>query len=188
MSRRSSALAPSRSVCLESTARKLRKCPLTLESAGSESLQRVVASIRGQNGMRVCTCEICHRGADASVYGGQKIGVNVARIGPGLHRCHTRDLSAVIDIAGRDDEEVGIGGNQRVQVGRHAVLPNEAVGPAERGVKVVSHNLAAVVDAGGEGGKISRQNVDFGDCAACAVLPNPGIEGRAVSSADLSDD
>ena len=93
------------------TARKLRKYPLTLKSAGSESLQRVVASIRGQNGMRVCTCEICHRGAYASVYGGQKIGVNVARMGPGLHRCHTRDLSALIDIASRDYKEVGIRGN-----------------------------------------------------------------------------
>lgn len=85
--------------------------PLSLESAGSESLRRVVASIRGQNGMRVCTCEICHRGADASVYGGQKIGVNVARMGPGLHGGHTRDLSEIIDIASRDDEEVGILGN-----------------------------------------------------------------------------
>src|SRR5580700_2667270 len=158
MSRRSSALAPSRSVCLESTARKLRKCPLTLESAGSEFLQRVVASIRGQNGMRVCTCEICHRGAYASVYGGQKIGVNLVRMGPGLHRCHTRDLSAVIDIAGRDDEEVGIRGNERIQVGHHTVLPDEAVGPVERGVKVISHHLAPVVDAGGKGGKISRQS------------------------------
>src|SRR5271156_2262610 len=90
---------------------KLRKRPLTLESAGSESLQRVVASIRGQKGMRVCTCEICHRGAYASVCGGQKIGVNVARMGPGLHCCHARDLSLLIDIASRDYEEVGIRGN-----------------------------------------------------------------------------
>src|ERR1700691_3667010 len=91
--------------------RKLWKYLLLLESAGSESLQRVVASIRGQNGMRVCTCEICHRGSYASVYGGQKIGVNVALMGPGLHRCHTRDLSPLVDIASRDYEEVGIRGN-----------------------------------------------------------------------------
>src|SRR5580700_36397 len=111
MSRRSSALAPSRSVCLESTARKLRKCPLTLESPESESLQRVVASIRGQNGMRVCTCEICHRSAYASLCGRQKIGMNVARMRPAQHRSHTRDLSALIDIASRDYEQVGIRGN-----------------------------------------------------------------------------
>ena len=43
--------------------RKLRKYPLSLGSIGSESLQKVVASIRVQIGMRVCTCEICHRGA-----------------------------------------------------------------------------------------------------------------------------
>src|SRR5580704_10127843 len=84
---------------LECTARKLRKCPLTLESAGSQSLQRVVASVRGQNGLRVCTCEICHRGAYASVCGGQKIGVDVPLMGPALHRCHPRDLSQLIDIA-----------------------------------------------------------------------------------------
>src|SRR5271163_1287162 len=111
LSRTISSLAPSRSVCLEYTARKFRKCPLTPESAGSESLQRVVASIRGQNGMRVCTCEICHRGAYASVCGGQNIGVNVARTRPAEHRCHARDLSALVDIASRDYEEVGIRGN-----------------------------------------------------------------------------
>ena len=92
--------------------RKLRKCPLTLESAGPEPLQRVVASIRGQNnGLRVCACEICHRLSYASVHGGQKIGVDVALMGPGLHRSHARDLSAIIDIASRDYEQVGIRGN-----------------------------------------------------------------------------
>src|ERR1700691_2789693 len=112
MSRTSSALAPSRSACLEYTARKLRKCPLTLQSAESESLQRVVAGIRGQNGLRVWTCEICHRGAlHVSFDGGQEIGVNVALMGPGLHRSHARNLSAIIDVASRDYEQVGIRGN-----------------------------------------------------------------------------
>ena len=41
--------------------------PLLVESAGSESPRKVVASIRGQIGMRVCTCEICHRRAYAFV-------------------------------------------------------------------------------------------------------------------------
>src|SRR5208282_713525 len=91
--------------------RKLPKCPLTLESAGSESLQKVAANVPVQNGLRVCTCEIGHRGAYAFVDRGQKIGVNVAHMGPGLHGGHTRDLSEIIDIASRDDEEVGIFGN-----------------------------------------------------------------------------
>jgi hypothetical protein len=72
--------------------------------------------------------------------------VDLARIRPGEHRCHTRDLSALVDIAGRDDEEVGIPVNERVQVGHHIVLPDEATGPAD-GVEGASHHLAPVVDA-----------------------------------------
>src|ERR1700685_4222796 len=89
-----------------------QRMPLTLESARSEFLRRVVAGIRGQNGLRVCTCEICHRGAlHVSLDGGQEIGVNVALMGPGLHRSHARNLSAIIDVASRDYEQVGIRGN-----------------------------------------------------------------------------
>jgi hypothetical protein len=40
-----SGLARSSSLRLECMARKLPKCPLTLESAGSESLQKVAASV-----------------------------------------------------------------------------------------------------------------------------------------------
>src|SRR5579864_3401713 len=134
--------------------------------------------------MWVCTCEICHRGTYAPVYGGQKIRVNIARMGPGLHRCHTRDLSALIDIASRDYEEVGIRGNQRVKVGHHTVLPDEAVGPVEVGVKVVSYHLASVVDAGSEGGKISRQNAE--DCKCAVRLPKSGYVGGAIRAADFS--
>ena len=53
--------------------------------------------------------------------GGQKIGVNLLRMGPGLHRCHTRDLSAVIDIAGRDDEELESAG---MSVFRSVITPS----------------------------------------------------------------
>jgi len=65
------------------------RMPLSLELAESESLQMVVANIRGRNGIRVCTCVICHRFVYASVYGSQEDGVDVARIRPGDHRCHT---------------------------------------------------------------------------------------------------
>lgn len=43
--------------------------PLLVESVGSETPQ-VVASFPGQIGMRVCTCEICHRPAYACVHRG----------------------------------------------------------------------------------------------------------------------
>ena len=42
---------------------------------------------------------------------GQKNGVDRALIRPAHDFCHARDLSALIDIAGRDDEEVGLSGN-----------------------------------------------------------------------------
>ena len=69
------------------------------------------ANIRGQSVFWECTFDIGNRLADAFVYRGCKIGVDVARMGPGAHRCHTRDLSAIIDIASRDYEEVGNCGN-----------------------------------------------------------------------------
>src|SRR5271154_6251715 len=110
--------------------------------------------------------------------------MDLARIRPGEHRCHARDLSALIDIAGRDDKEVGILANERVQVGQHIVLPDEAMGPAG-GVEGASHHLAPVVDAGCKGGTISRQNAEACGCAACAVQPNSGKDGCAVRARDI---
>ena len=106
-------------------------------------------------------------------------------MGPSDHCSHTGDLSAVIDIAGRDDGEVRILGNQHVQVGHYTVLPNEAVGPIVAGVNVVSHHLAPVVDAGSEGGSISRQKAEDGERAV--RLPKRGYEGAAISAADFPD-
>src|SRR5712692_3157966 len=111
LSRTSSGLAPSRSIWLECMVRKLRKYPLLVESAESESLQKLFANIPGQIGFRVRTFDICHRRAYACVHRGCKIGVDIARIWPVDHPCHTRDLSALIDIASRDYGEVGIRGN-----------------------------------------------------------------------------
>src|SRR5216684_53035 len=111
MSRTTSGLAPSRSIWLEWAVRKLPKYSLSLESAGAESLQKLFANIRGQIGFRVCTYDVCHRRAYACVHRGCKIGVDIARIWPVDHLCHTRDLSALIDIASRDYDEVGIRGN-----------------------------------------------------------------------------
>jgi hypothetical protein len=84
----------------------VRSCemPLSLELAKSESGQMVAASIRGQIGSGACTCDICHRDVYASLYGGQKNGMDRALIRPAHDRCHARDLSALIDIATRDYE------------------------------------------------------------------------------------
>ena len=82
---------------------------LLLESAASESVQMVVANICGQ--LRLRGRDVCNRPAFVLLYGRCKIGVDFASMGPGAHRCHTLDLSAFIDIASRDYEEVGIPGN-----------------------------------------------------------------------------
>ena len=62
-------LMPSRSIWPECHGANSRKTPLLVESAGSETPQ-VVARFPGQIGMRVCTCEICHRPAYACVHRG----------------------------------------------------------------------------------------------------------------------
>src|SRR5260370_18629126 len=111
LSRTVSSLAPSRSIWLEWAVRKLRKYPLSLESAGAESRHKLFANIRGQSGFRVCTYDVCHRRAYACVHRGCKIGVDIAPLWPVDHPCHTRDLSPLIDIASRDYGEVGIRGN-----------------------------------------------------------------------------
>src|ERR1700734_774924 len=64
-----------------------------------------------------------------------------------------------------------------VKVGRHAVLPDEAVGTAVVGVRGTTHRLAPGVDAGGKGGNISRQKA--AEARDCIVLPKSG-QGCAV--------
>jgi hypothetical protein len=138
------------------------------DSAESESL-RMVASIRG------------HNGSLAFVYRSQENGSDLALVRPAHDHCHAADLPALIDIAGRDDEEVGILGNQRVKVSHHTILPNEAMGPLP-GLEGASHHLAPVVDAGGKGGTISRQNRE--GCESI-VVPNGGNDGCAVSRRNI---
>jgi hypothetical protein len=55
------------------------------------------------------------------------------------------------------------------------------MGPAEAGVQGASHYLAAVVDAGAYGGKISRQSAEV---CEYAVPPKRGKFGCVVSTAD----
>src|SRR5260370_25182856 len=99
LSRTISGLAPSRGVGLECRVRKLRKFPLLLESAESESLQNLFANIRGQSDFRLCTCDICNRRAYACVYRGCQKSVDLlARMRPGEYRCHARDLSALVGL------------------------------------------------------------------------------------------
>src|ERR1700693_1519150 len=61
---------------------------LSAESDESESLQMRFASIRGQIGFRVCTCDLCNRPAYALPYRGCQKGVDVARIRPAEYDCH----------------------------------------------------------------------------------------------------
>src|ERR1017187_5444218 len=157
------------------------RMPLSLESDESESLQMLFANIRGQIGFRACRCDLCNRPAYALPYRGCQKGVDVARMRPAEYDCHARDLSALVDLVSHGCEEVGTGRKQRVKVGHHAVLPDEAMGPVEVGVPGASHHLALAVDAGGYGGKISRQSAEVCDCA---VLPKRAILGCAVRTAD----
>src|ERR1700693_1830485 len=122
---------------------------LSAESDESESLQMRFASIRGQIGFRVCTCDLCNRPAYALPYRGCQKGVDVARIRPAEYDCHARDLSALVDLVRHGCEEVGTGRKQRVKVGHHVVVPDEGMGPVEGGVPVASHHSAPVVDAAG---------------------------------------
>jgi hypothetical protein len=101
---------------------------------------------------------------------------------PAEHRRHSHDLTALVDLVSHGCEEVGISRKQRVRVGHHAVLPDEGMGPVEAGVQGTSHHLALVVDAGSDGGKISRQSAEVCDCA---VPPKSGIEGCAVRASDI---
>ena len=58
-------------------------------------------------------------------------------------------FSAVVDLVRHGCMEVRIFRKQRVEVGHHAVLINEGMGPVEVGVPGASHHLALVVDARG---------------------------------------
>ena len=156
--------------------------PLSLESNESESLQMLFANIRGQIGFRACRCDLCNRPAYALPYRGCQKGVDVARIWPAEYDCHARDLSALVDLVSHDCEEVGTGREQRIKVGHHSVLPDEAMGPVEVGVPGASHHLALAVDAAGKGAKISRQSTKVCDCE---VLPKSGIDGCAVRAGDF---
>jgi hypothetical protein len=85
------------------------QCPLLVELAASESPQEVIASVRMQ--LRLRGRDIRNRPAFVLLYGGRQKGVDLALMRPGEHRCHARDLSALIDITSRDYGEVGILGD-----------------------------------------------------------------------------
>ena len=151
--------------------------PLSPDSAESESLQMVAASIRGQIGSRACTCDVCNRRAYACVYRGCQKGVDLARIRPAEDRCHARDLSTLVDLVSHGCEEVGICRKQRVKVGHHDVLPDKGTGPVEDVVQGASHHLAPVVDAGSYGGKSPGRvprfvSAPFCQSAAYSVAPS----------------
>ena len=161
------------------------RMPLTLESAGAESLQKLFANIRGQSDFGVRTCDICNRRAYVFVYRGCQKGVDVASLRPVEYDCHAGDLSALVDLVSHGCVEVGTCGKQSVKVGHHAILVDEGMGPVAAGVRSASHRLALVVDAFSQGASISRQSAEACDCLG--VLPKSGIGGCAVSAHDLPD-
>jgi len=115
------------------------------------------------------------------VYRGCQKGVDVARMRPAEHRCHARDLSALVDLVSHGCEEVGTCGKQRIQVGHHAVLVDEAMGSVEPGVPGASDYLAAVIDAARDGGKVPGQSAEV--CER-AILPDRGKLRGVVGTAD----
>src|SRR6185312_2898900 len=155
--------------------------PLLCDSAESESLQELFAKVCWHIGLRVCTCHVRNRLANACAYRGCQKGVDVARIRPAKHKCHARDLPALVDLVSHECEEVGTCRNQRVEVGHDAVLPDEGMRPVEAGVQGASHHLAPVVDTGGYGGKVSRQRAEV---CEYSVLPKRAEFGCPVSAAD----
>src|SRR5580658_1788859 len=128
---------------------------------------------RGQSDFRMRTEDFCNRLAHVFLYRSRQKGVDdISRVRPGHLYRHTRDLPALIDVAGRDYVEVGTCRKYSVKVGHHSVLPEEAVRPAGGGIEGASDHLAPVVDAGGKSGNISRQKA----AEACdyIVLPKSG--------------
>src|SRR5215467_2929730 len=107
LSRTTSGLATSRSIWLKCLVRKLRKYPLSPQSAESESLQKLFVNIRGKIRFRVCTCDIRNRRTYACVYRSCHKSVDVAGMRPAAHRCHARDLSALVDLVCHGYDEVG---------------------------------------------------------------------------------
>src|ERR1700740_1114980 len=127
---------------------------LALQSGESAAPQNLVANIRRQIGCRAGRGALCNRLAHALVCRGCQKGVDVARIRPAAHDCHSRDLSAFVDFVRHDCEEVGTSRKQSVEVGHDVVLPDESMRPIELRIEVASHDLALVVDAAGYAAKI----------------------------------
>src|SRR5580692_9666243 len=154
---------------------------LLVAVAEYESRQMLFANIHGRIGLRARRYDIRNRPAHPLVCGCCQKGVEGALIRPADYHCHAPDLSALVDLGSKKCEEVGTRRKQRVEVGHHAVLIDEAMGPVEVGVEVFSHHLALVIDAAGDSAKISRQK---GKGCEDAVLPKRAILGCVVSTAD----
>jgi len=128
--------------------------PLLPAPAESQSLQELIGDCEHIR-LRAYGHVLCNRPAYAFVYRGQQNGVDVARIRSAAYDCHGPNLSALVDLVSHGCEQVGAG-KQGVEVGHHAILPDEGMGPVQVGIKGASHHLAPVVDTAGYGGKISR--------------------------------
>ena len=86
-----------------------QKVPLALDRAVCGPRRKLLANIRnGHSDFRMRTYDVCNRFPHVFVYRGCQKGVDDrSRVRPGHLNRHTRDLSALIDVASRDYEEVG---------------------------------------------------------------------------------
>src|SRR5438445_5900631 len=182
-----SGVAPSRSVWLEWIAAEAPKIPFIAESAECKSIQGWFGNICGQIGLRVSRYDVCNRLAYACFSRSCQKSMDFAGMRPAEHRCHARDLSALIDRVPHGGNAVGICRKHRVKVFHHAILIDEGMRPVEAGVDGASYHLAPAVDAGGQGGKISRQSAIAEDFDF-TVLPKYGTEGSPVRAATLPND
>src|SRR5438477_12969000 len=110
------------------------RVPSLVESPSSQFLQKLVANICGQIGVRVCRCTICNRPVYSFVYRGCQKGVGLTRMRPAEHRRHSHNLTALVDLVSHGWVQVGTGRKQRVKASQHPVLPDEGIRPVERRV------------------------------------------------------
>src|SRR3984957_16605238 len=143
-----------------------------VDCAVSRLRRKLPADIRrGQTDCRTRSYDVCHRLALVFVNRGcQKAVDDIFHVRPVDHHRHTRDLSVLIDVAGRDHIQVGTWGEKSVQVEHFSILPEKSASPASVEVEGAPHCLALVIDAGGKSGSIAKQKVAL--ASDRIVLPN----------------
>src|SRR6185437_5669661 len=92
------------------------------------------------------------------------------------------DLPTVVDVAGI--VQIYASGNERVEVGHHAVFPNIRGAKRVGCVARVPHDLPLVVDAAGECQRAPGKRAEVGDNA---LLPQERVPGGVVGQEGLTE-